>query len=156
LTNQAVFLHPVVTAEVKMQDSIDRILRLTQDMPNLQTRVKVLATRVHELIDSKRKLTSQIDQGKGDEVLAYIRAGEGLVLSKTIENAVEDFNTRLTEEFSRVDMEEKALMDQTFQRLLLADLAILAVGILVTWLIFRSIANGLTHRFSPTTIARQH
>jgi hypothetical protein len=98
--------------------------------------------RLHELIESKRKLTFQIDGGHQDEVLAYIRAGEGLVLSKTIEKAVEDFNARLAEEFSRVDTDEQALKDQTIRRLVLADVAMLILGIVATWIVFRSSSNG--------------
>jgi CHASE3 domain sensor protein len=141
LTNQATFLHPVVTGEARMQDSMDHLLKLTEDLPNLQARVKVLATRLHELIESKRKLTLQIDGGKQEEVLAYIRAGEGLVLSKTIEKAVDDFEARLTEEFSRVDTEEKSLKEQTIRRLVFADVAMLILGIVFTWIMFRS-ASG--------------
>ncbi|HJR77225.1 MAG TPA: CHASE3 domain-containing protein [Nitrospiraceae bacterium] len=141
LTNQATFLHPVVTGEARMQDSVDHLLKLTEDLPNLQARVKVLAMRLHELIESKRKLTLQIDGGKQDEVLAYIRAGEGLVLSKTIEKAVDDFEARLTEEFSRVDTEEKSLKEQTIRRLVIADVAMLILGIAITWVMFRS-ASG--------------
>ena len=141
LTNQTTFLHPVVTGEAKMEDSVDHLLRLTQNLPNLQVRVKVLSMRLRELIESKRKLTLQIDNGRQDEVLAYIRAGEGLVLSKTIEKAVEDFESRLAEEFSRVDQEEKSLKEQTIRRLLIADAVMLILGILVTWVVFRFAAN---------------
>jgi CHASE3 domain sensor protein len=147
LTNQTAFLHPVVTGEAKMQDSIDHLLRLTHQLPNLQARVRVLETRLRELIESKRKLTLQIDSGKQEEVLAYIRAGEGLVLSKTIEKAVEDFESRLAEEFSRVDREEKSLKEQTIQRLLIADIAMLILGIVVTWIVFRFAASESEERF---------
>ena len=138
LTNQATFLHPVVAGEAKVQDSVDQLFRLTKDLPNLQARVKVLAMRLHEMIESKRQLTLQIDNGKQDDVLGYIRAGEGLVLSKTIEKAVEDFNARLAEEFSRVDSDEQALKDETIRRLVIADVAMLVLGIVATWVVFRS------------------
>jgi CHASE3 domain sensor protein len=151
LTNQAAFLHPVISGEAKVQDSVDHLLRLTQDLPNLQARIKVLAMRLRELIESKRKLTLQIDSGNQDEVLAYIRAGEGLVLSKTIEKAVEDFNSRLAEEFSRVDTEAQSLKDQTIRRLMLADVAMLVLGIVVTWLVFRSATGESDLRLSPPT-----
>ena len=150
LTNQTAFLHPVVTGEAKMQDSVDHLLRLTQHLPNLQARVKALATRLRELIESKRKLTLQIDSGKQEEVLAYIRAGEGLVLSKTIEKAVEDFELRLAEEFSRVDREEKSLKEQTMQRLLIADVALLILGVVVTWVVFRFAASESDEGVSST------
>jgi CHASE3 domain sensor protein len=127
-----------VAGEAKVQDSVDQLFRLTKDLPNLQARVKVLAMRLHEMIESKRQLTLQIDNGKQDDVLGYIRAGEGLVLSKTIEKAVEDFNARLAEEFSRVDSDEQALKDETIRRLVIADVAMLVLGIVATWVVFRS------------------
>jgi CHASE3 domain sensor protein len=156
LTNQATFLHPVVTGEARMQDSVDHLLKLTEDLPNLQARVKVLAMRLHELIESKRKLTLQIDGGQQEEVLAYIRAGEGLVLSKTIEKAVEDFNARLAEEFARVDKDEQALKDQTIRRLVIADVAMLILGIVATWIVFRSSSGGSRLGLSSTASPGSH
>ena len=156
LTNQAAFLHPVVAGEAKVQDTIDHLFRLTQHRPNLQARVKVLAMRLHEMIESKRQLTLQIDSGKQDDVLNYIRAGEGLVLSKTIEKAVEDFNARLAEEFSRVDTDEQALKDRTIRRLVIADVAMLILGIVATWIVFRSSSGGSWLRLSSPASRGSH
>jgi CHASE3 domain sensor protein len=155
LTGQTAFLQPVVTGEAKVQDSIDRLLRLTQNSPNLQARIKVLTTRLRELIESKRKLTMQVDNGKQEEVLSYIRSGEGLVLSKTIEKAVEDFEGRLADEFTQVDLDEKSLKEQTIQRLLIADAAMLIIGILMARMVFRSAMNRSNPGFSSTPVARQ-
>ena len=129
-------------------------MRLTQDLPNLQARVKVLSNRLRELIDSKRKMTLQVDNGKQEEVLAYIRAGEGLVLSKTIEKAIEDFETRIDGEFSRYDVDEASLKERTLQRLLLADAAMLLLGILVTRIVFRSAMNGMGLQFPPASVVK--
>lgn len=155
LTNQTAFLHPIVTGESKMQDSIDHLMRLTQDRPNLQPRVKVLAIRIRELIETKRKLTLQIDSGKLEEVLAYIRAGEGLVLSKTIEKAVEDFGVRLTAEFSSIDREERSLKKESVQRMVVVDVVTLLIGIFVTRRVFRSAMNRPGPAMSSASIARQ-
>lgn len=155
LTNQTAFLHPIVTGEAKLQDSIDHLMRLTQNLPNLQSRVKVLAIRIRELIETKRKLTLQIDSGKQEEVLGYIKAGEGLVLSKTIEKAVEDFGVRLTDEFSSIDREERSLKKESIQRIVLVDLATLLIGIVVTWRVFRSAMNRPAPAMASASIARQ-
>ena len=155
LTSQTAFLQPVVTGEAKVQDSVDRLLRLTQNLPNLQARVKILTTRLRELIESKRKLTLQIDNGKQEEVLSYIRSGEGLVLSKTIEKAVEDFESRLADEFAQVDLEEKSLKEQTIQRLLIADTAMLIIGILLARMVFRSAMNRSNPGFPSAPVTRQ-
>ncbi len=155
LTNQTSFLHPVVTGEAKVQDSIDHLLRLTQELPNLQARVRILSTRLHELVESKRKLTLQIDNGRQEEVLSYIRSGEGLVLSKTIEKAMEDFEVRLTDEFAHVDLEEKSLKEHTIQRLLFADAAMLVIGIVLARMIFRSTMNRSSPGFPSAPVARE-
>jgi predicted component of type VI protein secretion system len=86
-------------------------------------------------------------------VLAYIRAGEGLALSKTIEKAVEDFETRIDTESSSFDVDEPSLKGRTLQRLLLAD-ATLLLGILVTRIVFRSAMNGVGLQFPPALVAR--
>ena len=129
-------------------------MRLTEDLPTLQARVKVLSNRLRELIDSKRKMTLQVDSGKQEEVLAYIRTGEGLALSKTIEKAVEDFEARIDTEFSPFDVDETSLKERTLQRLLLADAATLLLGILVTRIVFRSAMNGVGLQFPPASVAR--
>ncbi len=154
LTNQSAFLHPVVSGEARVQDSVEHLMRLTQDLPSLQARVKVLSNRLRELIDSKRKMILQVDSGKQEEVLAYIRGGEGLALSKTIEKAVEDFETRIDTEFSPFDVDETSLKERTLQRLLLADAATLLLGILVTRIVFRSAMNGVGLQFPPASVAR--
>ena len=154
LTNQSAFLHPVVSGEARVQDSVEHLMRLTQDLPSLQARVKVLSNRLRELIDSKRKMTLQVDSGKQEEVLAYIRGGEGLALSKTIEKAVEDFETRIDTEFSPFDVDETSFKERTLQRLLLADAATLLLGILVTRIVFRSAMNGVGLQFPPASVAR--
>lgn len=155
LTSQTAFLQPVVTGEAKVQDSVDRLLRLTQKFPHLQARAKILSMRLRELIESKRKMTMQIDNGKQEDVLSYIRSGEGLVLSKTIEKAVEDFEGRLADEFAQVDLEEKSLKEQTIQRLLIADVAMLIVGIVVARLVFRSAMNRSNAGLPSAPAARQ-
>ncbi|HET6676357.1 MAG TPA: hypothetical protein VFG71_13515, partial [Nitrospiraceae bacterium] len=114
-----------------------------------------LSTRLRELIESKRKLTLQIDNGNQEEVLSYIRSGEGLVLSKTIEKAMEDFEVRLTDEFAQVDLEEKSLKEQTIQRLLIADAAMLVIGIVLARMIFRSAMNRSNSGFPSTPVARE-
>jgi hypothetical protein len=111
--------------------------------------------RLRELIESKRKMTMQIDNGKQEDVLSYIRSGEGLVLSKTIEKAVEDFEGRLADEFAQVDLEEKSLKEQTIQRLLIADVAMLIVGIVVARLVFRSAMNRSNAGLPSAPAARQ-
>jgi CHASE3 domain sensor protein len=142
LTKQSAFLQPVVYGEAKVQSILNHLLELTNDLPNLQARVKVLEERVHELIETKRRLTKQMDGGQQEAVLSHMRVGDGLALSKTIEKAMEDLEIRIAGEFSRFDMEETTLKQRMLQKLLIADAGTLLLGIIVTRFIFRAAADG--------------
>ena len=142
LTHQSAFLHPVVYGEAKVRSSLDQLLRLTEDLPNLYARIKVLEQRLHELIDTKRRLTKQMDGGDHEAVMSYIRLGDGLALSNTIEKAMEDLEIRIEREFSRFDVEETSLKERTLQKLIVADAATLLLGIFGIRLVFRSAMNG--------------
>lgn len=142
LTKQTAFLHPVVSGEAKVQSVLDHLVDLTRPLPNLQARVTVLQERIHELIETKRRLTRQMDGGEQEAVLSYIRFGDGLALSKTIEKAIEDLELRIEGEFSRFDMEETTLKERMLQKLLIADAGTLLLGIIVTRVVFRAAIDG--------------
>ena len=142
LTKQSAFLQPVVHGEAKVQSILNHLFELTNDFPNLHARVKVLEERVHELIETKRRLTKQMDGGDQEAVLSYIRFGDGLALSKTIEKAMDDLEIRIAGEFSQFDMEETTLKKRMLQKLLIADAGTLLLGIIVTRFVFRAAAEG--------------
>ena len=142
LTKQSAFLQPVVYGEAKVQSILNHLLELTHDLPSLQARVKVLEERIHELIDTKRRLTKQMDVGEQEAVLSHIRFGDGLALSKTIDKAMEDLEIRIAGEFSQFDMEETTLKQRMLQKLLIADAGTLLLGIIVTRFVFRAATEG--------------
>jgi CHASE3 domain sensor protein len=142
LTKQSAFLQPVVHGEAKVHSALNRLLELTNNLPNLETRVKVLEQRIHELIETKRRLTKQMDGGEQEAVLSHMRFGEGPALSKTIEKAMEDLEIRIAGEFSQFDMEETTLKKRMLQRLLIADAGTLLLGIIVTRFVFRAAADA--------------
>lgn len=148
LTKQAAFLHPVVNGEAKIQGVLDHLLEVTKDHQSLHVRVKVLQTRIQELIETKRRLTKQIDGGDQEAVMSYIQFGDGLALSKTIERAMEDLEVRIAEEFSRADVDETTLKEGMLLKLLIADLGTLLLGILVTRAVFRAATDGA--RLAPS------
>lgn len=74
--------------------------------------------------------------------MSYIRLGDGLALSNTIEKAMEDLEIRIEREFSRFDVEETSLKERTLQKLIVADATTLLLGIFGTRLVFRSVMNG--------------
>ena len=142
LTKQTAFLHPVVNGEAKVQGVLDHLLEVTKDRQSLHVRIKVLQARIHELIETKRRLTKQIDGGDQEAVMSYIQFGDGLALSKTIEKAMEDLEVRIADEFSRADVDETTLREGMFLKLLIADLGTLLLGVLVTRVVFRAATDS--------------
>ncbi len=95
LMKQSVFLGPMIAAEGKIPGVIDGLNRLTEEAPDLQRGVLILNNRVNELLDVKRRLTLDLERGQEDDVLAYIRGGEGLALASTIGLAFQDLHQKL-------------------------------------------------------------
>lgn len=93
---QAAFLGPMVSAEGMIPGVMERLGHLTESWPELQGHIQVLRDRVTELLDTKRRLTLDLERGKEDDVLAYIRGGDGLAMAKTLALAFQDLDQRLT------------------------------------------------------------
>jgi hypothetical protein len=83
-----------------------------------------------------------MDNGEQEAVLSYIRFGDGLALSKTIEKAMEDLEIRIEGEFSQSEMEATTLKKRMLQKLLIADVGTLLLGIVVTRVVFRAAVVG--------------
>ena len=155
LTNQSAFLHPVVSGEARAQDSVEHLMRLTQDLPNLQARVKVLSNRLRELIDSKRKMTLQVDSGKQEEVLAYIRGERDWPCRRRSRKRLRILRLELIPNSHHLTSMRLHSRERTLQRLLLADAATLLLGILVTRIVFRSAMNGVGLHILPPLRLRE-
>ncbi len=54
--------------------------------------------RVNELLEVKRRLTLELERGGEEEVLAYIRGGEGLALANTIALLLQDLSRKLEQQ----------------------------------------------------------
>lgn len=131
LMRQSIFLAPMVAAEAALPQSIQRLTQLTEDRPSLQGGVQVLRRRLDELVATKRRLALQLDNGQQEEALAYVRTGDGVVLSKTIVNLVEDLDAKLAREFGGADSAPADFKITTIWRLVAAQTGAVALGILI-------------------------
>jgi CHASE3 domain sensor protein len=98
LMKQAAFLGPMIAAEGRLPGVVERLERLTRDRSDLDGRLQVLQARIIELLETKRRLTRDLEQGEEKAVLAYIKGGEGLALASTITLAFQDLDRRLYEQ----------------------------------------------------------
>jgi CHASE3 domain sensor protein len=95
LMKQAAFLGPMISAEGKIPGVMERLGHLMEPWPELHGHLQVLRDRVTELLDTKRRLTMELEQGGEEEVLAYIRGGDGLAMAKTLALAFQNLDQRL-------------------------------------------------------------
>lgn len=135
LVRQSMFLAPMVAAEAELPQAMQRLSNLTVNRPSLQGSIQILRRRVDELVDIKRQLTLQLDNGKQAEALAYIRTGDGVVLSKTVANVFDDLDLKIEREFKGADLSQEDKHTETMWKLVAAQAGVILVGVLVMALV---------------------
>ncbi|MCC6140095.1 MAG: CHASE3 domain-containing protein [Nitrospira sp.] len=97
LMKQSTFLRPMITAEASIPRIIEGLGQMTEAWPDLRGRIQVIDDRVTELLNTKRRLTMEMANGKEEAVLSYVRGGDGVALAQTITLAFQDFGRKLNE-----------------------------------------------------------
>jgi CHASE3 domain sensor protein len=129
LMKQSAFLGPMVAAEGRIPRVLEGLGRLTNDQPDLRGHIEVLQARLDELLDTKRRLTMELERGQEEAVLAYIRGGEGLALASTITLAFQNLDRKLQERQREWDRESARRMGWVRWGLPLTALGGVACGI---------------------------
>ncbi|BFU94540.1 MAG: conserved protein of unknown function [Nitrospira sp.] len=140
LMRQSVFLVPVVAAEAEIPRALDRLTELTGTTPALQGSVQVLMRRLDELIETKRQLTFKIGSGHEQEVLNYLRGGDGVALAKTIANVFDDLEAKIEREFRETDLPQAEYWRQAMWQLIAAQAGAVLVGLLLMKLLSAAFA----------------
>jgi len=140
LMRQSVFLVPVVAAEAEIPRALERLTELTEKTPPLQGSVRVLQRRLDELIETKRRLTFKIGSGQQEEVLSYVRGGEGVALAKTIANVFDDLDVKIEREFRETDLSQDGYWRQAMWQLVAAQAGAVLVGLLLMKLLSTTFA----------------
>jgi len=140
LVRQPYFLAPMVMAEEEIPMALERLTRLTGETPALRGSVQVLKRRLDELVTTKRRLATKIANGESDEVLAYVRAGEGLALAKTISAVFDDLETKIARQFPEADLAPLERQKKTLWQLVAAQAGAVFVGVLVMELLLAAFA----------------
>ncbi len=144
LTKQNSFLEPLKDAKSKLGPSVARTLSLTTDsVPDLAADVRRASDRLSALLESKLDLIRRFEAGQSAEVLGYVRSGEGLRLSDTLQKEFRAIEDRLEQRAQLLEVEEGHSARRAFWGLLAMVAGILVLGLLGAKWLTRSITQPL-------------
>jgi signal transduction histidine kinase/CHASE3 domain sensor protein len=154
LTRQERFLQPMLDAEPQLRTVVDRALGLVADAPALSRDLKSASERLTALLASKHDLIAKIRAGRAQEVLEYVRSGQGLALSDALREHFRAIEDTMDGRSAGLEAEQAHLIRLAFWGLMLAVTITLGLGLLHGRLLSRSITNpivrlqGLVSRLS--------
>jgi signal transduction histidine kinase len=144
LTQQDKFLQPMREAESKFGPTIAETTALINKLPELEVDIRGVSEQLTGLLKSKHALIGLVHAGHMDEVLRYVRSGQGIVLSDALRRDIRVIDDRLDHHVKILKDKEEALASQAFWGLLLAVLGGLALSLFSARLLTRSITGPLT------------
>jgi len=95
LMKKSKFLTAMVGAESAIPALVERLSTMTAPWPDLQNQVRALTGHVNDLLQTRRRLSMDFVQGHEEDVLAYVKNGEGLELTNTISSAFRDVESKM-------------------------------------------------------------
>jgi len=147
LTGQEKFLQPMQEAEPKVTPTVERITGLVHDipdMPKMTDRLQSASFRLAQLLQSKQDLIDRIRSNHADEVLQYVRSGQGVSLSDAVLMDFRKVEDRLDERLQGFASEEESLVRMALWGLALSLVGTFALALLHTRLLSRSITRPIT------------
>ncbi len=146
LTGQEKFLKPLYEAEPKLKPTVDRIIGLVDGGPDASRLTEELhsaSDRLTSLLDSKHVLIAQVRSNHVEDVLRYVRSGQGLALSDRVLDDFRNIEDTLELRLQGFEQDEGRLVRRTFWGLVLAVLGTFALALLHTRLLSRSITSPI-------------
>jgi signal transduction histidine kinase len=156
LTRQDRFLKPMLDAGPQVNPTVERTLELVRGAPELSRELRSVSERLTELLVSKQDLIAKIRAGRAQEVLEYVRSGQGIALSDAVRDHLRTIEDAMDRRSAVFEAEEAGLARFAFWGLVLAVTFTLAFGLLLGRLLSRSITGpivrlqGLVSRLSGT------
>ncbi|MGH7207745.1 MAG: ATP-binding protein, partial [Nitrospiraceae bacterium] len=143
LTRQDWFLKPLEESETKLNPTVARVMELVEPTPELAADVRNTSERLTGLLESKQALIRQVQAGRENEVLEYVRSGKGLALSDELRGEFRLIEDRLEDRLKSFEVNEAAIAQKAFWGLLLAVVGGLTLGLLGARLLAKSITEPL-------------
>jgi CHASE3 domain sensor protein len=128
---QRIFLAPMLSAEETLPLSLERLARMAETPPSLHGRVQVLKRRLEELAATKRRLVAKVDRGEYDEVLTYMRNGDGVALAKILAAAFDDREDKIERQFPSLERSHLEVSNKTVWQLVAVRAGVVVLGVLI-------------------------
>lgn len=147
LTGHESFLRPMQEAAPKLTPTIERITALVRDIPDMPKVAESLQSasfRLAQLLQSKEDLIDRVRSRHADEVLRYVRSGQGMALSDAVLTDFRKVEDTLDERLQRFSAEEEGLVKRALWGLALAVAGTFALALLHARLLSRSITRPIT------------
>ncbi|MEW6545117.1 MAG: ATP-binding protein [Nitrospirota bacterium] len=143
LTRQERFLTPMEEAESRLAATEGDTMIPLAEAPGLAAEAQAASRRLAALLESKHDLIRRFKAGREEEVLQYVRSGQGLALSDALRDEFRAIEDRLDGELKRFEVRQAELAQRAFRGLLAAVAGGLLVGFLGARLLTRSITGPL-------------
>lgn len=140
LTQQSVFLAPLIEAESKINKTLTTAAQALAALPNSAISFAPLEQRVKDFLKSKHILIADIQQGAQGNALAYVRSGEGLQLSDRLRQDLGTIEDQLEHRRTSLNTRAEFLSEQTFIALWITVAGVMVLG----WISARILARSLS------------
>lgn len=144
LTREDMFLAPMAEAEARLEPTTDRALALVQGEAALTAEIRAAHRRLAELLESKHRLIGLLRAGQDQQVLDYVSSGKGILLSDRVRDELRAIEDRLGEKSKAFEQDEARLAQRAYWGLVLAVVGGLALGLIGSRLLTRSITGPLS------------
>ncbi len=144
LTRQDAFLNPLKEAEPRLRPTLDEIIRLAGEIPNLQANIQDIDYRVQRLLISKHKLLKQFRAGHSQEVFRYVQSGQGIALSDELRSHLRLLEDRLVQQLQNIETKQASIVQVSIWGLMLALLAVIGLALTAARLFAHSITSPVS------------
>jgi signal transduction histidine kinase/CHASE3 domain sensor protein len=137
------FLKPLAEAEPKIRPTVDRAIALAGSIPGLAGDIRIVDERLRTLLESKQALIGQVRAGDMEQVLDYVRSGQGLAISDALRADLRKMEDYLDQRAQSFEVNRESLAHRIFWGLLVVVAGTLGLGLLGARLLTQSITNPL-------------
>ncbi len=143
LTRRPEFLNPMHEAEVRLVQEIQRASTLTKDRFVRRSDMEAVEDELKKFLSSKQGLIRKVEQGQFEEVLEYVRNGQGVQLADSLRATFRHVEDQLDDEIARYNEQAMDLSQAAFRGLLVAVVGTLGLGWLAAFVLARSVTDPL-------------